>query len=105
MAQIVGRYIASSSCITECLLIHRLEAAIHGQLGQHQTVGPDGQPILDDPRFLVFERVSNALSGDVRPRSDTLLLLEQICFADARLPGPWSRQSLHTFSVHAHLRP
>lgn len=33
-------------------------AAIGGQLGQHQVVDPNGQPILDDPRFLVYENVS-----------------------------------------------
>ena len=32
-------------------------AAAQGQLGQHQTDHPDGMPILDDPRFLLYERV------------------------------------------------
>ncbi|KAI1409256.1 hypothetical protein F5Y13DRAFT_182153 [Hypoxylon sp. FL1857] len=43
----------------------QLYAAIDGQLGQHQVVGPDGQPILDDRRFLVYETtkfVVNVLS-------------------------------------------
>ncbi|KID93766.1 MFS transporter, FHS family, L-fucose permease, partial [Metarhizium majus ARSEF 297] len=33
----------------------QLHAAISGQLGQHQVVGEDGEPVLDDPRFLVYE--------------------------------------------------
>ncbi|TRX89180.1 hypothetical protein FHL15_009878 [Xylaria flabelliformis] len=40
----------------------QLYAAIDGQLGQHQRLGPDGQPILDDPRFLVFERTKLAVN-------------------------------------------
>ncbi|KAI1465029.1 uncharacterized protein F4812DRAFT_439290 [Daldinia caldariorum] len=37
-------------------------AASNGQLGQHQVVGPDGQPILDDPRFLVYEKTKFAVN-------------------------------------------
>ncbi|KAK8105265.1 hypothetical protein PG999_008624 [Apiospora kogelbergensis] len=37
-------------------------AALAGQLGQHQVVGPDGQPILDDPRFLVYEDTKFAIN-------------------------------------------
>ncbi|KAI0467584.1 hypothetical protein F4859DRAFT_506722 [Xylaria cf. heliscus] len=40
----------------------QLYAAIDGQLGQHQKLGPDGQPILDDPRFLVYERTKLAVN-------------------------------------------
>ncbi|KAI2619893.1 hypothetical protein GGR54DRAFT_630457 [Hypoxylon sp. NC1633] len=43
----------------------QLYAAIDGRLGQHQIVGPDGQPILDDPGFIVYENtkfVVNILS-------------------------------------------
>ncbi|KAK0621570.1 hypothetical protein B0T17DRAFT_559813 [Bombardia bombarda] len=40
----------------------QLYAAIDGQLGQHQTVGVDGQPILDDPRFLVYEDTKFAVN-------------------------------------------
>ncbi|KAH8426642.1 uncharacterized protein LDX57_004375 [Aspergillus melleus] len=36
--------------------ITQLIGAIDGQLGQHQTLGSDGQPILDDPRFLTYEK-------------------------------------------------
>ena len=43
--------IAIACCVTQ------LVAAIDGQLGQHQTDGPDGQPLLDDPHFLVYEKV------------------------------------------------
>ncbi|KAJ5257194.1 hypothetical protein N7478_013298 [Penicillium angulare] len=38
-----------------------LEASIHGQLGQHQATYPDGEPILDDPRFIVYEKCKFAL--------------------------------------------
>ncbi|KAH8163870.1 hypothetical protein CIB48_g4375 [Xylaria polymorpha] len=37
-------------------------AAIDGELGQHQRLGPDGMPILDDPRFLVYERTKLAVN-------------------------------------------
>lgn len=40
-----------AACV--CVLI----AAIHGELGQHQTTGPEGQLVLDDPRFLTYEKV------------------------------------------------
>ncbi|KAI1151046.1 hypothetical protein F4825DRAFT_477484 [Nemania diffusa] len=40
----------------------QLYAAVDGQLGQHQVVGPDGQPILDDPRFLVYEKTKFAVN-------------------------------------------
>ncbi|KAI1198159.1 hypothetical protein F5X97DRAFT_342852 [Nemania serpens] len=40
----------------------QLYAAISGQLGQHQVVGPDDQPILDDPRFLVYEKTKFAVN-------------------------------------------
>ncbi|PYI04752.1 hypothetical protein BO78DRAFT_372434 [Aspergillus sclerotiicarbonarius CBS 121057] len=50
-----GLAFAISVCI--CHLI----AAIQGQLGQHQTTYPDGSPILDDPRFLIYERCKFAL--------------------------------------------
>ncbi|KAI1210833.1 uncharacterized protein F4807DRAFT_420557 [Annulohypoxylon truncatum] len=40
----------------------QLYASIDGELGQHQTLGPDGQPILDDPRFLVYERAKLAVN-------------------------------------------
>ncbi|KAI8945762.1 hypothetical protein F4801DRAFT_593879 [Xylaria longipes] len=40
----------------------QLYAAIDGQLGQHQRLGPDGKPILDDPRFLVYERTKLAVN-------------------------------------------
>jgi hypothetical protein len=40
-------------------------AAIHGRLGQHQIVGPDGAPILDDPEFLVYEKVSRKLHREL----------------------------------------
>ncbi|KAL4865667.1 hypothetical protein BDV12DRAFT_188046 [Aspergillus spectabilis] len=46
----LGLTFSVACCITQLI------GAINGQLGQHQTVGPDGQPILDDPRFLVYER-------------------------------------------------
>ncbi|RYC64023.1 hypothetical protein CHU98_g2185 [Xylaria longipes] len=45
-----------STCLT------RVTAAIDGQLGQHQRLGPDGKPILDDPRFLVYERTKLAVN-------------------------------------------
>ncbi|KAL8961727.1 MAG: hypothetical protein Q9193_001760 [Seirophora villosa] len=34
----------------------QLEAAIDGRLGQHQITGPDGQPLLQDPSFLIYEK-------------------------------------------------
>ncbi|KID82699.1 MFS transporter, FHS family, L-fucose permease [Metarhizium guizhouense ARSEF 977] len=40
----------------------QLHAAISGQLGQHQVVGEDGEPILDDPRFLVYENTKFAVN-------------------------------------------
>ncbi|RYC59722.1 hypothetical protein CHU98_g6475 [Xylaria longipes] len=39
-----------------------LQLYVDGQLGQHQIVGPDGQPILDDPRFLVYEKTKFAVN-------------------------------------------
>ncbi|KAL9052519.1 MAG: hypothetical protein Q9206_004279 [Seirophora lacunosa] len=32
------------------------KAAIDGRLGQHQITGPDGQPLLQDPSFLIYEK-------------------------------------------------
>lgn len=40
---------------------HWFVAAIDGQLGQHQTVMPNGQPILEDPRFVKYEKVRDRL--------------------------------------------
>ncbi|KAI0204443.1 hypothetical protein F4808DRAFT_342750 [Astrocystis sublimbata] len=40
----------------------QLYAAIDGQLGQHQILDEDGKPILDDPRFLVYERTKLAVN-------------------------------------------
>ncbi|KAI1175284.1 hypothetical protein F4777DRAFT_335884 [Nemania sp. FL0916] len=40
----------------------QLYASIDGELGQHQKLGPDGQPILDDPRFLVYEKTKLAVN-------------------------------------------
>ena len=36
-----------------------LLAAINGQLGQTQATSPDGMPLLQDPRFLRYERVKS----------------------------------------------
>ncbi|KAB8263850.1 hypothetical protein BDV32DRAFT_146153 [Aspergillus pseudonomiae] len=36
--------------------ITQLIGAIDGQLGQHQTTGADGEPLLNDPRFLTYEK-------------------------------------------------
>ncbi|KAJ5116052.1 hypothetical protein N7456_000400 [Penicillium angulare] len=36
--------------------ITQLIGAIDGELGQHQPTGPDGQPDLNDPRFLIYEK-------------------------------------------------
>ncbi|KAL8765970.1 MAG: hypothetical protein Q9209_007117 [Squamulea sp. 1 TL-2023] len=49
---IIGALALSIACC-----ITQLVAAFDGQLGQHQVVGADGQPILDDPRFLIYEKV------------------------------------------------
>ncbi|KAL1966804.1 hypothetical protein VTN77DRAFT_3769 [Rasamsonia byssochlamydoides] len=43
-----------------CAIV-QLIAAVDGQLGQHQTDAPDGQPLLDDPRFLTYERCKFAV--------------------------------------------
>ncbi|KAI2781186.1 hypothetical protein F4815DRAFT_444732 [Daldinia loculata] len=40
----------------------QLYATIDGQLGKHQALGPDSQPILDDPGFLVYERTKLAVN-------------------------------------------
>ncbi|KAI2625151.1 hypothetical protein GGS21DRAFT_531535 [Xylaria nigripes] len=40
----------------------QLYAAIDGELGQHQKLGPDGQPIIDDPRFIVYETTKLAVN-------------------------------------------
>ncbi|CAJ2508467.1 Uu.00g134930.m01.CDS01 [Anthostomella pinea] len=37
-------------------------AAVDGELGQHQALGPNGLPILDDPKFLVYERTKLAVN-------------------------------------------
>lgn len=34
-------------------------AAIDGQLGQHQSTTSTGQPLLNDPRFALYEKVSD----------------------------------------------
>lgn len=53
--QLVGRRARSDKrgLSTYCVL-----AAIDGRLGQHQTVKSDGQPLLNDPRFAIYEKVS-----------------------------------------------
>ncbi|KAJ5523591.1 hypothetical protein N7513_013135 [Penicillium frequentans] len=38
-----------------------LIAAIHGELGQHQAIYPNGEPILDDPRFIIYEKCKFSL--------------------------------------------
>ncbi|KAF3071140.1 MFS transporter, FHS family, L-fucose permease [Daldinia childiae] len=40
----------------------QLVAAVDGQLGQHQSTTPDGQPILDDPRFVIYEKCKLAVN-------------------------------------------
>ncbi|KAI4126443.1 MAG: hypothetical protein LQ338_003752 [Usnochroma carphineum] len=40
----------------------QLIAAIDGQLGQHQTVKSDGQPLLNDPRFALYEKCKLAVN-------------------------------------------
>ncbi|CAG8977585.1 hypothetical protein HYALB_00008361 [Hymenoscyphus albidus] len=40
----------------------QLVAATKGQLGQHQTVGLDGQPLLDDPKFIIYEKTKFAVN-------------------------------------------
>jgi hypothetical protein len=37
-------------------------AAVHGYLGQHQPLDEKGQPIMDDPGLIFFERVSSVIS-------------------------------------------
>ncbi|KAL9585239.1 MAG: hypothetical protein Q9203_004334 [Teloschistes exilis] len=37
----------------------QLVAAIDGQLGQHQATTSTGQPLLNDPRFALYEKVGN----------------------------------------------
>ncbi|KAI1646449.1 uncharacterized protein F4817DRAFT_365917 [Daldinia loculata] len=40
----------------------QLVAAVDGQLGQHQSTTPDGEPILDDPRFVIYEKCKLAVN-------------------------------------------
>ncbi|KAF1969965.1 hypothetical protein BU23DRAFT_557144 [Bimuria novae-zelandiae CBS 107.79] len=42
--------------------ILQIVAAVHGRLGQHQKIDANGQPILDDPEFLVYERTKFAVN-------------------------------------------
>ncbi|OJK01932.1 hypothetical protein ASPACDRAFT_76435 [Aspergillus aculeatus ATCC 16872] len=46
-------------CTAVCIC--QLIGAIDGQLGQTQATYPNGEPILDDPRFLTYERAKFAL--------------------------------------------
>ncbi|BCS02755.1 uncharacterized protein AKAW2_61019A [Aspergillus luchuensis] len=36
--------------------ITQLVGSIDGLLGQHETTGPDGQPLLHDPKFLTYQK-------------------------------------------------
>lgn len=54
--QIAGQSTVSAFTSYTSLTRYRV-AATDGQLGQHQTDHPNGMPILDDPRFLLYERV------------------------------------------------
>jgi hypothetical protein len=47
----------SSQAFTLAVCTVHLIAAIHGELGQHQAIYPNGEPILDDPRFIIYEKV------------------------------------------------
>ncbi|KAI1091711.1 hypothetical protein F5B19DRAFT_457258 [Rostrohypoxylon terebratum] len=53
--------VAGAAVSVGCCVV-QLVAAIDGQLGQHQTVGPDGQPLLDDPRFVIYEKCKLAVN-------------------------------------------
>lgn len=69
-AKMLGRRgIAGDDILIFCALafaigcgIVQLVAAIDGQLGQHQTVMPNGQPILNDPRFVKYEKCKFAVN-------------------------------------------
>ncbi|KAI1452858.1 hypothetical protein F4805DRAFT_470518 [Annulohypoxylon moriforme] len=53
--------VAATAVSVGCAVV-QLIAAVDGQLGQHQTVGPDGQPLLDDPRFVIYEKCKLAVN-------------------------------------------
>lgn len=57
----VRKYLAYRADLSQAFTLSvctvHLIAAIHGQLGQHQAIYPNGQPILDDPRFIIYEKV------------------------------------------------
>ncbi|KAI1808585.1 hypothetical protein F4811DRAFT_548589 [Daldinia bambusicola] len=53
---LLGLLVAYACCALQ------LYATIDGQLGKHQVLGPDGQPILDDPGFLVYEKTKLAVN-------------------------------------------
>ncbi|KAH8203669.1 hypothetical protein TruAng_002199 [Truncatella angustata] len=76
----------------------QLYAAIDGQLGQHQSTGPDGQPILDDPRFLTKFAV-NVISpigfGFVKA---SILVLYKTIFQHIR-PFRWAVYGMLTIVV------
>ncbi|KAJ6036380.1 hypothetical protein N7540_000659 [Penicillium herquei] len=45
--------------ISVCII--HLIATFRGELGQHQATYPNGEPILDDPRFIIYEKCKFAL--------------------------------------------
>ncbi|KAL8694664.1 MAG: hypothetical protein Q9218_000759 [Villophora microphyllina] len=42
-------------------------AAINGQLGQHQSTTATGQPLLNDPRFAIYEKVGDFDQAGMHP--------------------------------------
>lgn len=38
-------------------------AAISGELGQHEHHEPDGEPVVNDPRFIIYEKVRRIASA------------------------------------------
>ncbi|KAL8738822.1 MAG: hypothetical protein Q9181_000426 [Wetmoreana brouardii] len=62
-AKLLGsRGIAADDILIFCGLAFAIGSAIDGQLGQHQTTKPDGQPLLDDPRFAIYEKCKFAVN-------------------------------------------
>ncbi|KAI0110607.1 hypothetical protein F4776DRAFT_674776 [Hypoxylon sp. NC0597] len=53
--------VAATAVAIGCAAV-QLVAAIDGQLGQHQSTGPDGMPLLDDPRFVTYEKCKLAVN-------------------------------------------
>ncbi|GLA74323.1 hypothetical protein AtubIFM55763_005562 [Aspergillus tubingensis] len=80
-----------------------LKGSIDGLLGQHETTGPDGQPLLHDPKFLTYQKVSSLPVPELENQKqlfNAVILINfgtvQVCQSDDGCRGPRVNQNIPT---------